>query len=319
MNSSTEAENKQSSNFGELSTKPVGNAKRYKKLLALGPFVAILPAIVLVSVFLAYPIAYGFWLSVQDVTLFDLRGGTFVGLANYAEIMGNPSFQNSMWRTMIFVFGVIALGMVQSLGFGLLLHKIPTSVRFLRALSLIPFFISSIAVAMIFRFFVQSEGGFTGIVGEALNLPFVSWLGDPSFALVVVVVASVWTFAPFSVLLILSGLQTVNEEMYDAAKIDGANNWQTFFYITLPSIRPQIVTSLIWLTFQAFNSFGLILALTGGGPGRATELLAVYMYGLGLQSLDIAGSSAVMIIILALNAIFSFIYLKLLPQEEPAR
>lgn len=319
MSSSIDAGIKQSPIFEEVSAKSGRNPKIYKRFSAFGPFVAISPAIVLVLAFLAFPIAYGFWLSVSDVTLFDLSGGTFVGLANYAEILGNSNFQGALWRTMIFVFGVIALGMVQSLGFGLLLHKIPTSVRFLRALSLIPFFVSSVAVAMIFRFFVQSEGGFTGFVSGALDLPSASWLGDPSLALVVVVVASVWTFAPFSVLLILSGLQTVNDEMYDAAKIDGANSWQTFLYITLPSIRPQIVTSLIWLTFQAFNSFGLILALTGGGPGRSTELLAVYMYGLGLQSLDIAGSSAVMIIILALNAIFSVIYLKLLPQEEPAR
>lgn len=299
--------------------KKVNHAARKKLALSVGPILATLPAIILVMLFLAYPIGYGFWLSLLDVNLLNLDDGQFVGLANYAEILSDSKFQNALWRTMLFVFGVIVLGMIQSLGFGVILHRIPTSLRFLRAISLIPFFISSIAVAMIWRFFVQSEGGFTGMVTNAFGLPYASWLGDPTLALVIVIVASVWTFAPFSVLLILSGLQTVNEDIYDAAKIDGANGWETFYLITLPSIKPQMVTSLIWLTFQAFNSFGLILALTGGGPGRATELLAVFMYSLGLQSLDIAGSSAVMIIILALNAVFSLVYLKLLPQDKPER
>lgn len=303
---------------GPTPRSPRRAASRKKLLLTVGPILATLPAIIFVLVFLAYPIAFGFWLSLHEATLFNL-GGDFVGFDNYLNLFGDSAFQNALWRTLLFVFGVIALGMVQSLGFGLILHKLPISVRFLRVISLIPFFISSIAVAMVWRFFVQSEGGFTGFLSDSTGLPALSWLGDPTLALVVVIVASVWTFAPFSVLLVLSGLQTVNDEMYDASKVDGANAWQTFVHITLPSIRPQIVTSLIWLTFQAFNSFGLILALTGGGPGRATELLAVYMYGLGLRSLDISGSSAVMIIILALNAVFSLIYLKLFPQDEPQR
>ena len=294
-------------------------SRRVKLLNVAGPLLAVFPAILLVLVFLGYPIGYGFWLSLQDVSLFDLGGGEFIWFQNYIDILSDPKFQNALVRTILFVFGVIVLGMLQSLLFALILDKIPSWARPIRAISLVPFFISSIAVAMVWRFFVQSEGGFTSLFTNAAGQAPLSWLGDPTLALVVVIVATVWTVAPFSVLLILAGLQTINDEFYDAAAVDGAGPIQILFFITLPQLRPQIVTALIWLTFQAFNSFGLILALTGGGPGRSTELLAVFMSGLGLKSLDISGSSAVMIIILALNALFSLVYLKLLPQDEPVK
>lgn len=285
---------------------------------AAGPILAVAPAVVCVLLFLALPIAYGFWVSFLDTTLFDPLGGAFVGLANYTELFGDPGFRNALWRTLVFVFGVIALGMVQAFAFAITLHALPDWARWARALSLVPYFISSIAVAMVWRFFVQSEGGFTSFFSNLLGVPALSWLADPNLALIVVVVATTWTVAPFAVLVMLAGLQTVNAEMYDAAAVDGAGPLQTFVHITLPSLKPQIATSLIWLTFQAFNSFGLILALTGGGPNRATEVLAIFMYSLGLQSLDISASSAVLVIILVLNGAFSFAYLKLLPQEGPA-
>ncbi|WP_218221227.1 carbohydrate ABC transporter permease [Nesterenkonia sp. Act20] len=283
-----------------------------------GPIAAALPAVLIVGVFLAYPIGYGFWMSLHEVSMFNLSAQDFVGFTNYQELFADPAFRNSLWRTMIFVFGVIIIGMAQSLAFGLTLHYLPNG-RFVRALNLVPYFISSVAVAMVWRFFVQSDGGFTSFITEAFGQTAISWLADGNLALFVVTMATVWMMAPFSVLLILSGLQTVNADMYEAAQVDGANAFQRFIHVTLPSIRPQIATSLIWLTFQAFNSFGLILALTGGGPGDSTELLAVYMYALGMENLDISGSSAVMIIILVLNAVFSLIYLKLFPTDEPEK
>lgn len=306
----------------QVAEDPVGERpparQRNKRKIShtLGPIAATLPAVLIVAAFLAYPIGYGFWMSLHEVTMLNLSAENFVGLANYQDLFADPDFRNSLWRTMIFVFGVIVLGMVQALVFGLTLHHLP-KVRFIRALNLIPYFISSVAVAMVWRFFVQSEGGFTAFVTEVFGQTPISWLASGNLALVVVTVATVWMFAPFAVLLILSGLQTVNTEMYDAAAVDGATTVQRFVHVTLPSIRPQIATSLIWLTFQAFNSFGLILALTGGGPGDATELLAVYMYALGLENLDVSASSAVMIIILVLNAVFSVVYLKLFPTDEP--
>ncbi|WP_159618730.1 carbohydrate ABC transporter permease [Ruania rhizosphaerae] len=307
------------SSTGGTTLPPVPVRRRRRLGPVLGPIIAVLPAVVIVGVFLAYPIGYGLWISLHEVSMFRLATENFVGLANYQALFADPTFRHSLGRTMIFVFGVIVLGMIQSLAFGLVLYHLPQWSRAIRALNLIPFFISSVAVAMIWRFFVQSEGGFTQFLSQSVGQEPISWLASPTLALLVVTVATVWAMAPFSVLLILSGLQTVNSEMYEAAEVDGANAVQRFVHITLPSIRPQIATSLIWLTFQAFNSFGLILALTGGGPGRATEILAVYMYGLGLDQLDLAGSSAVMIIILAFNALFSLLYLKLLPTDEPAQ
>ncbi len=292
-------------------------AKRRKRLRSYGPLIATLPAIFFVAAFLAYPIGYGFYMSLLDIDMFNFADRDFVGVANYVELFGRSDFRNAFIRTMMYVVGVVGIGMVMSMGFALTLQYAPSWARPLRAMSLVPYFISSVAVAMIWKFFVQSEGGFTTFATTVVGLDPVTWLGDPNRAMIVLVLATAWSVAPLSILLLLSGLQIVNTEMYDAAAVDGAGPFQKFIYITVPSLKPQFSVTMIWLTFAAFNSFGLIITMTGGGPGRSTEVLSLFMYNLGLRSLDYPSASAVMIMLLLLNTGFSLLYLKILPQEQP--
>lgn len=275
------------------------------------PYRYILPAVVLVGAVFAYPIARGVWTSLhRDVAA--VTGTPYVGLENYAELLDSDAFWNALSRSGIFVAGTLTLGMILSLTFALVLHSTPWSPlrRGLRALSLAPWLISGVAVATMFRFLFNSDVGMVRFVSAVPFLDAPTWLGDPNRAVIVVVLANTWYIVPFATLLLLAGLQTIDPDLYGAASIDGASSWQAFRFVTIPSLAPYIALSLVYFSFASWNTFDLVLTMTAGGPARATEVLALYMYRLAFTSLDFSTASAVMVVLLILNILFSVLYLK---------
>lgn len=274
------------------------------------PYLLALPALAFVGAVLGYGVVNGLWLSLNDVSVYNLER-PFVGLANYAELFTDPTFHNSLIRSLIFVAGTIGLGIVVSMGFALLLQEVRTGRGLLRAIALIPYLVSGVAAAVMWRFLFTGEGSLVQSIFARFGMEDLTWLGDPTRALIVVTLANVWFISPFATLILLGGLQSVDTQLYDAAAIDGANGWNRFVHVTLPSIAPMMALSLMWLSFASFNMFDIILPLTGGGPGRATEVLAVYMYQLAFDELDYSSGSAVMIVLLVINLTFSLLYLRI--------
>jgi ABC-type sugar transport system permease subunit len=183
--------------------------------------------------------------------------------------------------------------------------------RFFRGLSLVPYFVSGIATAVMFRFVFTTSGGFVNTVLNQLGFQSMSWLGDPTLAFAVAVMANCWFMVPFATLILLGGLQTIDRDLYDAAAIDGAPPIRTFFSITLPLIKPMLGVSLIWVSYISFSTFDIILALTAGGPLKATELVSLYMYELAFLQINFGQGAVLMVVLLLFNTVLSLVYIQI--------
>ncbi|MGF1625688.1 MAG: carbohydrate ABC transporter permease [Alphaproteobacteria bacterium] len=275
---------------------------------AILPYALVVPGLAFVLGVLGYAVVGGMILSMNETDMFLVK--TYVGLKNYIAVFNDVRFQDALVRTLIFVAASISLGIVMSMVFALTLYHVGFGRRFFRGMSLVPYFVSGIATAVMFRFIFTTSGGFINFILNALGLPEPSWLGDPVLAFIVSVLANCWFMVPFATLILLGGLQTVDRDIYDAAKIDGASGLQTFFKLTLPMIKPMVGVSLIWVSYISFSTFDIILALTAGGPLRATELVSMYMYELAFLQLDFGKGAVLMVVLLLFNTCLSLVYIK---------
>lgn len=271
------------------------------------PYLLVIPGLAFVLGVLGYAVAGGFWLSLHETDMFLTK--TYVGLENYIKVFNDPRFQSSLWRTIVFVIASIVLGITMSLMFALTLYHVGFGKRLFRGMSLVPYFVSGIAAAVMFRFVFTTSGGFVNQVLGVFGLHQPSWLGDPVLSFIVAVLANCWFMVPFATLILLGGLQTVDKDIYDAATIDGAGPIQTFFKITVPMIKPMLGVSLIWVSYISFSTFDIILALTAGGPQRATEVVSMYMYQLAFLQLDFGQGAVLMVVLLTFNTVLSLVYI----------
>lgn len=271
------------------------------------PYLLIVPGLALVLGILGYGVVAGIILSFHKVDMFMNR--TFVGFENYVTIFNDARFRASLLRTLLFVVASISLGLLLSLVFALALRAATFGKRFFRSLSLVPYFVSGIAAAVMWRFLFSTNVGFVNLVLASLGLPEQSWLGDPVLAFVVAVMANCWFMVPFSTLIILGGLLGIDKDIFDAAKIDGASPIATFFRISLPMIKPMLGVALIWLSYASFSTFDIILALTAGGPFHATEVVSLYMFQIAFQQLDFGEGAVLMVVLLTFNVVLSLTYL----------
>lgn len=268
------------------------------------------PALLTIAAILAFPVLFAAYQSLHAVG--PLREEEpFVGLENYARLFTEPEFWSSLLRTGIFVVGVVALGMVLSVVFAFGLNRLITGLGFVRGLAILPYIVSSVAAAMMFRTLFNSDFGFPNRFLELVGLEGLPWFADSTLAMIVVIVAQVWTDLPLALLFILGGLQTIDRSYLDAAQVDGATGWKSAVHISLPLISPQLVLATVWLSYKAVTSLGTVLALTGGGPRNATQLLTLEMVRLGFNEFDIGTASAVVIVIFVLNASLTLLYLGL--------
>jgi ABC-type sugar transport system permease subunit len=269
------------------------------------------PAMIIVAVFLAFPMLFAAWQSLYDISPLNRGEQPFVGIANYARIFGEQQFWSALGRTGIFVFGVIVLGMTLSLMFGFALNRVVSGLRFIRGLAILPYIVSSVAAALMFRTIFNADFGFPNQVLEFMGFAGIPWLSDGFYAMIVIIFAQVWTDLPLALLFILGGLQTIDKQLTEAALVDGATGWRSALYISLPLIAPQITLATVWLSFKAVTSLGTVLALTGGGPRDSTQLLTLEMVRLGFDEYDTGTAMAMVMIIFVLNAGLTLFYLGL--------
>jgi ABC-type sugar transport system permease subunit len=276
----------------------------------------IAPALLLILLVMAYPLLQGIWMSLTATN--DYTGVTrFVGFEQYTTLFASEDFQRALRQSFVLVGATVVFGIIVATGVALVLHHVPWGGRLWRTIVLIPWLISGVAVATIWRaLFSPRGGGVPDMIIDALGLDPITWLASPFWATVVIVMITIWSASPFATLIIYSGLKTIDPDLYEAAELDGAGPVARFVHVTIPSIAPQFSLALIWMSFGAFNSFDIVLLATGGGPGRSTEVLAVLLYRLGFQNLDFHASAAVMVVLLAINFLMSILYMKLLPKRD---
>jgi multiple sugar transport system permease protein len=232
----------------------------------------LLPSLAVIALVAAYPIGYAVWLSLNEYSVITPGLSRFVGLDNYSEALGSSEFWDAMITTLVFTVASVGLELAIGLGMALVMHQAFRGRALLRAVVLVPWAILTVVTAITWRTIFEPELGFVNTMLETLSLPGsdIVWLGERGYALGVMILADVWKTAPFMALLILAGLQGIPNELYDAAKVDGASTWQRFRRITLPLLVPAITVALIFRTLDAMRVFDLPYVLTKGANGTET-------------------------------------------------
>ncbi|HEV8532340.1 MAG TPA: sugar ABC transporter permease [Methylomirabilota bacterium] len=278
------------------------------------PWAFASPSLALIALVIIFPLAYSFWLSLNN---FDLSVGAeyeFVGAKNYQEVLfRDPRFMGSVWNTAVIIAPSLVLELVLGLGLALLLSRVARGRPIITALLAIPAMVSPVMAAMAWRMMFGVKYGAINNLGLQLGLidVYFDWFASTALALMSVVLVEVWHNTPFMMLVLLAGIQSIPQELYDAAKADGARPWQSFWSITLPLLKFTMVVGVMIRLIDLTKLFGLIFVLTYGGPGSSTETVAFTTYLAGFKDFRMSYAAALSYVIvggvLVLTLLFMWI------------
>ena len=268
----------------------------------------VLPCAVVLILMMINPVFRTLLYSVSEIRLPSLET-KYTGLANFTRIFARPELPMVLLNTFFWIIGTVVLRFFIGFTSAIVLNTDLRARQLWRTLALLPWTVPSIVAANTWRWIFQSDYGLLNGIFRAAGLPQLAhlWLGDAATALPAVLVAYSWAGYPFVMLMLLAGMQGIPEELYDAAKIDGADSLQCFRYITLPGLKSIIFIILLLEVISGFNSFDLLYTMTGGGPGGSSEILGLFIYRLGFTNFDFAGASAVSTVLIAI-AIICFLF-----------
>lgn len=264
------------------------------------------PAVIAMLAVTAYPIIYAVILSVQQIDLRFPEEGGFVGLDNYWAVLSSKLWWTDLFNTAFLSVISVAIELVLGMIIALVMHRAIFGRGVVRTSVLIPYGIVTVVAAFSWQFAFAPDTGFVN------NLPLISddmdWFGERFSSFAVIIMAEVWKTTPFMALLLLAGLTTIDEGLYEAAKVDGANAWQRFVKITLPLMKPAILVALLFRTLDAFRIFDTIFIMTAGAQN--TESVSILGYNQLISRLNLGLGSAVSVLIFACVLIISFIFIR---------
>jgi multiple sugar transport system permease protein len=282
--------------------------ERRQAFWMVAPAVAVLVGVAL------YPIGAAIWLSLQRRVLV-FGEARFIGLGNYRFLLEDARFWAALGNTVYFTVVAVLVELLLALPLALLLHRAFPGRGLLRAGALIPWAIPTVVSARLWGWLFNAD---YGLVNRLLPGTDINWLGTPGYALHAAILVDVWKTTPFVALLLLAGLQGISDDLYKAARVDGASAWRTFRAITLPLLKPAILLALLFRTLDAFRVFDAIYVLTEGGPGNTTETLSVYAYKMLMRSGDFGYGSTLAVVTFLCVMLISLVYLKLLGRSMEA-
>jgi len=244
----------------------------------------VVPLVLLLVFLVAYPFLLSIWLSMTDKTVGN--PGAFIGLKNFIVQWGSQIFVQALYNTAVITIVTTAIKLVLGFGLALFLNQEFRGRQFARAALLLPWIVPTVLSTMAFYWMFDSNLSSVNWVLRELGLikKNIPWLTDPTWALISVMAVNVWRGIPFFGITILAGLQTIPQELYDAASIDGANRIGRLLNVTVPLVRPVMYVVLIMSIISTFSDIQVVYGLTGGGPANSTQVLALLSYKAGLQS-----------------------------------
>lgn len=281
----------------------------------------VLPAFIYMLLLIGYPILYNIILSFQDVSVFNLSAGSerpFIGFTNYKSIFANETMVPALKNT--FVYTIVCLAVQFSVGLllAVLFHQKFTLAKPLRGILLVCWIMPVTVTALLFKYMLSPDAGIINII--LLNLGIIEqpigWLQSQSTALWGPIFANIWIGVPFNMLLLSTGLSGIPEDVYESASIDGAGKLQKFFRITIPLLKPAMMSVLVLGFINTFKVFDLIFVMTGGGPVNATEVLATFSYKQSFTYYYFGEGAAVANVLLVILSLVALVYLYLMNKEE---
>jgi multiple sugar transport system permease protein len=280
--------------------------------------VLLLPAVAILALVIFYPLVQALLLSLKEASLLNVTVAPFTGLDNFKQLLGDEVFWTAVKNTFVLTTTSIAGSLVLGMSLALVLNENLPFRNFFRGIALIPWVVPGVVVALLTLYMFNSQVGVIDYVLVQLGLTerFVDWFGSTRNALWAIVLANIWNQTPFYMLMFLAGLQTVPEDEYDAAKVDGANVLQRFRYVTVPNIRDVLAIVLALQVIWNFNNFDLIWATTEGGPVNATTTLTVHVYRMAFKSLDLGYAAAIGVVMLIALLLFSVFYIRAMERGE---
>jgi multiple sugar transport system permease protein len=281
-------------------------AQRPARRRVAGYYLYIVPALSVTLAVMIYPLFYSLWLSTQRFTLKRPDEISFIGLKNYLDVLEDDVFRTSIVNTLVYMAGAVSIEFFLGFGLALLLNRKLRAEGLLRTSFLIPIVLTPVVAALMATYLLNPD---FGIVNYLLGRE-IPWLGDPRLAMVSIIALDVWRNTPFVFLVLLAGLQAIPAERYEAAAIDGANYWQTLRHVVLRQLQPLIMIVLLIRIMDVFREFDTPFILTGGGPGNATEMVALYTYRIGFKYLDMGYAAALSFTMLAAVLIVCYFFVR---------
>lgn len=255
----------------------------------------LLPAVAFLAFTSLYPLGISLYLTFfrWDLKISPIR--TFIGLDNYTRAFQDAQFLNSLQVTLIFVFVTVAVELVLGMAIALLVTREARGGRVVRSLLLIPMVMTPVVVGVLWRMLYNPDFGLINYLLSQLGADpdKLVWLGDPSLALIAVMITDIWEWTPFVVLVFIAGLTALPVDVIRAARIDGASPWQIFWRLTLPMMRPVILVTVLLRFLDAFKVVDTVFVMTSGGPGDTTKLLSFFIYETGLRYFNISYAATV--------------------------
>jgi len=295
----------------------LNNRARKEKFIG---YCFIIPAVIYMLIFIGYPIIYNWIISFQDVTAKTLNSPVrdIIGLDNYRAIFADATFRKALINTFIYTVGCLVIQFSLGFLFAMFFAKKFKLSKPIRGFIVISWMLPVTVTALIFKFmFAEGNGIINAIL---LNLGLINepigWLLQGSTAMFVLIIANSWVGIPFNMLLLTTGLNNIPGDIYEAASIDGATGIQKFFKITIPLLKPTIMSVLILGFVLTFKVFDLVYVMTGGGPVDATEVLSTYSYKLSFQLFRFGEGAAVANVLFVCLFLVALVYLKTISKDE---
>lgn len=275
------------------------------------PYLLITPAIVVLLLLTVYPLVYAIKISLQTAD------GAWT-TRHFSRLVEDHFFRAALWQTLVYAAVALVGEFVFGLGLALLLDSQLRARNLFRSLLLIPMMLPSVVVAVIWRLLYNPQfGAINGTLARwGIDTSNFTWIADPTWALPSVILVDIWQWTPFMFLVLLAGLQAIPQEPYEAAMMDGASAWQTFWHITWPLLKPAVLVAVLLRTMDLLRVFDQIFILTQGGPGFATETVSLYIYKTAFRFFDIGYAAVMSFVLLMVTTILSLGAIRLIKRQE---
>ncbi len=268
----------------------------------LTPYAFIMPAILVMLGGLLYPVVMAFYLSFYDWEIGrKLSEAPFVSMDHFVRMIGDPQVWEVLWVTLRFGFWTITIEMALGVALALLLEKPIRGASVFRTIFILPLMVSPVVVGLIWRYLFDARIGWINYyLGVWFGLEPQVWLGDPQLAFFAIVFTDIWQWTPFIFIIVIAGLQALPSEVVEASTIDGANWYQQIFLVKLPMIKSILIIALLMRLIDVFRGLEVMLIMTGGGPGRATELLSLHIYNRAFDTQQLGYASAISVLLIVI-------------------